>query len=82
MKYQNQHFLDFDAAPARRIDPPTSIAAGQAMTAAAVDEHERLILAALAAGPAGKTELAARIGPERCHAEYLVKLARESVKTP
>ena len=60
--WQGQHFLDFDAAPARRIDPPTSVAAGQAMTAAAVDEHERLILAALAAGPAGKTELAARIG--------------------
>jgi transcriptional regulator with GAF, ATPase, and Fis domain len=60
--FQGQHFIDFDAAPARRTDPPTSVAAGQAMTAAAVDEHERLILAALAAGPAGKTELAARIG--------------------
>jgi transcriptional regulator with GAF, ATPase, and Fis domain len=60
--WQGQHFLDFDAAPARRNDPPTSVAAGQAMTAAAVDEHERLILAALAAGPAGKTALAARIG--------------------
>jgi DNA-binding HxlR family transcriptional regulator len=32
------------------------------LTAAAVDEHARLILAALAAGPAGKTEIAARIG--------------------
>jgi len=49
-------------ASARRSDPPTSVAAAQSMTAAAVDEHERLILLALAAGPAGKTELAARIG--------------------
>jgi hypothetical protein len=32
------------------------------MTASAVDEHERLILLALECGPAGKTELAARIG--------------------
>jgi hypothetical protein len=60
--FNQQHYIDFDAAPARRTDPPTSVAARQAMTAAAVDEHERLILAALAAGPAGKTELAARIG--------------------
>jgi hypothetical protein len=60
--FNGQGYIDFDAAPARRTDPPTSVAAGQAMTAAAVDEHERLILAALAAGPAGKTELAARIG--------------------
>ena len=57
MKYQGQHFLDFDAAPARRTDPPTSVAAGQAMTAAAVDEHERLILAALAAVLAGPAYL-------------------------
>jgi hypothetical protein len=49
-------------AAARRSDPPTSVAAAQLMTTAAVDEHERLILAALAAGPAGKTELADRIG--------------------
>ena len=60
--FRQQHYMDFDAAPARRTDPPTSVAAGQAMTAAAVDEHERLILAALAAGPAGKTVIAARIG--------------------
>ena len=60
--FNGQGYIDFDAAPARRTDPPTSIAAGQAMTAAAVDEHERLILLALAAGPAGKTALAARIG--------------------
>ena len=49
-------------AAARRNDPPTSVAAAQSMTAATVDEHERLILLALECGPAGKTELAARIG--------------------
>jgi DNA-binding HxlR family transcriptional regulator len=59
--FQGQHFLDFDAAPAQ-AHSPTSVAAAKSMTAAAVDEHERLILAALAAGPAGKTEIAARIG--------------------
>lgn len=49
-------------ATARARDPATSVAAAQSMTAAAVDEHERLILIALAAGPGGKTALAARIG--------------------
>ena len=49
-------------AAARRNDPPTSVAAAQAMTADAVAEHERLILEALRRGPAGKTILAARTG--------------------
>jgi hypothetical protein len=49
-------------AAARRSDPPTSVAAAQAMTAAAVECDERLILDALKMGPAGKTILAARIG--------------------
>ena len=45
-------------AAARRSDPPTSVAAARAMTASAVDEHERLILLALECGPAGKTRIA------------------------
>ena len=49
-------------ATARASDPATSVAAAQSMTAAAVDEHERLILIALDAGPGGKTALASRIG--------------------
>jgi hypothetical protein len=49
-------------AAARRSDPPTSVAAAQAMTAAAVAEHERAILEALRQGPAGKTEIGRRAG--------------------
>lgn len=48
-------------ASARRSDPATSVAAAESMTAAAVAEHERAILAALERGPAGKTEIARRL---------------------
>ena len=48
-------------AAARRSDPATShAAAGQARGLAA--DHRRRILAALEAGPAGQTEIAARAG--------------------
>jgi len=46
-------------AAARRTDPPTSHAAAKR---APVSEHCRRILEALAAGPAGQTELARRCG--------------------
>jgi predicted ArsR family transcriptional regulator len=57
-------FLDPDCdlpmfAAARRTDPATSQAAART---APVAEHQRLILEALAAGPAGASGIAARCG--------------------
>lgn len=49
------------APEARRSDPPTSKAAGRQAVAFKGD-HARRILAALASGPAGKTEIASRCG--------------------
>ncbi len=46
-------------AAARRTDPPTSHKAAQR---APVSGHRRLVLDALAAGPAGQTEIARRAG--------------------
>lgn len=47
--------------PARRTDPPTSKAAGR-KAAQFKGDHARRILAALEAGPAGKTEIGRRCG--------------------
>ena len=59
--YRGQHFLDFDAAPARRTDPPTSHKAAEGAKAFAPSQKET-ILEALRLGPAGKTELSRRTG--------------------
>lgn len=49
------------APPARRTDPPTSRAAA-AKAVAFKGDHARRIVEALAAGPAGKTEIGRRCG--------------------
>jgi hypothetical protein len=54
-----QQWMTFDKPLARRIDPPTSHAAGKA---APVKGHCRLVLDALRHGPAGQTEISIRLG--------------------
>ncbi len=71
-------------AAARRMDPPTSHKAAQR---APVAGHRRLVLEALAAGPAGQTEIARRAGitvaavskrlPELRRAGLIEKTGRE-----
>jgi len=60
------HGLDVEtlplfAAAARRTDPPTSHAAA-ARTQSFKGQHAQAILEALAAGPAGQSDIAARTG--------------------
>lgn len=63
-------------AAARASDPPTSHKAA-AKAATFSGEHARRILAALAAGPAGQTEIAARAGMTVAQVSKRLKELRE-----
>ena len=64
------------AAAARAADPPTSHQAAREMSADEVARHERAILGALAAGPAGKTAIAARLAGALSDQQVIRRMAR------